>query len=189
MGNVSNRPAAGREDLGRMKKRYTVRAVAGFAAGAALTAAYACCGIGLLAGTLPVAAAALCTGLWALFARLVLCHTPHLLKKEFTQPILWALGLPAFLGAFCLLMMLPVSFEQAQETAAMSILFLEAVFLFPAGALAALVLGVLAVVKAARHLGRGGGTRAYNEVPFAVSVVALFATVACFGLALWSILS
>lgn len=188
MGKVSNRPAPGREELGRTKKQYAIRAAACLAIGAALTAAYACCGAGLLAGAVPVAAAALCMGLWALFARLVLCRMPHLLQKEFTQPVLWALSMPAFLGIFCLLMMLPVSFEQAQETIAVSILFLEAVFLLPAAAVAALVLGILAVVKAARHLGRGGGTRAYNEVPFAVSIIALFATLACLGLAVWSIL-
>ncbi len=188
MGNISNRPVANRKETGNIKKRYTIRAVACLTIGIVLVAAYVCCGIGLLAGVIPVATAALCIGLWALFVRLVLCRMPHLLEKGFTQPILWALSMPAFLGIFCLLMTLPVSFEQAQETAAVSILFLEAVFLLPAGAVAALVLGILAVVKAARHFARGGGTRAYNEVPFAVSIIALFATLACLGLAIWSIL-
>ena len=97
--------------------------------------------------------AALCLGLWALFARLVLCRMPHLLHKQFTQPILWALSVPAWLGSACLLLMLPVSFSgEAEEAVALSIMLLEAVLLAPAAALAALVLGVLAVVKAARHL-------------------------------------
>jgi len=57
-----------------------------------------------------------------------------------------------------------------------------------AAALAALVLGVLAVVKAARHLASAQGTRAYTELPLAVSIIALFGTVAMVGLGAWSIL-
>ena len=53
---------------------------------------------------------------------------------------------------------------------------------------AALVLGVLAVIKAAKHLGTAQGTRAYTELPLAVSIIALFATVAMVGLGAWSIL-
>ncbi len=189
MGKVSNRPAPGREELGRTKKQYAIRAAACLAIGAALTAAYACCGAGLLAGAVPVAAAALCMGLWALFARLVLCRMPHLLHKQFTQPILWALSVPAWLGSACLLLMLPVSFSgEAEEAVALSIMLLEAVLLAPAAALAALVLGVLAVVKAARHLASAQGTRAYTELPLAVSIIALFGTVAMVGFGAWSIL-
>ena len=55
-------------------------------------------------------------------------------------------------------------------------------------ALAALVLGVLAVVKAARHLASAQGTRAYTELPLAVSIIALFGTVAMVGFGAWSIL-
>ena len=57
-----------------------------------------------------------------------------------------------------------------------------------ADALAALVLGMLAVVKAAKHLGAAQGTRAYTELPLAISIIALFATVAIVGLGAWSIL-
>ena len=53
---------------------------------------------------------------------------------------------------------------------------------------AALVLGVLAVVKAARHLASAQGTRAYTELPLAVSIIALFGTVAMVGFGAWSIL-
>ena len=121
---------------------------------------------GFAALAVPFAAAALCIGLWALFARLVLCRMPHLLHKQFTQPILWALSVPAWLGSACLLLMLPVSFSgEAEEAVALSIMLLEAVLLAPAAALAALVLGVLAVVKAARHLASAQGTRAYTAAP------------------------
>ena len=47
---------------------------------------------------------------------------------------------------------------------------------------------ILAVIKAAKHLGTAQGTRAYTELPLAVSIIALFATVAMVGLGAWSIL-
>ena len=77
---------------------------------------------------------------------------------------------------------------EAEEAVALSIMLLEAVLLAPAAALAALVLGVLAVVKAARHLASEQGTRAYTELPLAVSIIALFGTVAMVGFGAWSIL-
>ena len=166
-----------------------VRAAAGLCSGAALAALYVCSRSGFAALAVPFAAAALCIGLWALFARLVLCRMPPLLHKQFTQPILWALSVPAWLGSACLLLMLPVSFSgEAEEAVALSIMLLEAVLLAPAAALAALVLGVLAVVKAARHLASAQGTRAYTELPLAVSTIALFGTVAMVGFGAWSIL-
>ena len=170
MDKASKHAQAGTDSLNTMKKRYAARAAAYLSLGAALTAA-------------------LCAGLWALFARLVLCRAPHLLRKEFIQPILWALSVPVWMGAACLMLMLPVSFSsQAEETVAISVMLLEAVLLAPAAALAALVLGMLAVVKAAKHLGAAQGTRAYTELPLAISIIALFATVAIVGLGAWSIL-
>ena len=151
--NNSKKEAPAACELAALKKRYAVRAAAGLCSGAALAALYVCSRSGFAALAVPFAAAALCIGLWALFARLVLCRMPHLLHKQFTQPILWALSVPAWLGSACLLLMLPVSFSgEAEEAVALSIMLLEAVLLAPAAALAALVLGVLAVVKAARHL-------------------------------------
>ena len=180
--NNSKKEAPAACELAALKKRYAVRAAAGLCSGAALAALYVCSRSGF-------AAAALCIGLWALFARLVLCRMPHLLHKQFTQPILWALSVPAWLGSACLLLMLPVSFSgEAEEAVALSIMLLEAVLLAPAAALAALVLGVLAVVKAARHLASAQGTRAYTELPLAVSIIALFGTVAMVGFGAWSIL-
>ena len=110
-------------------------------------------------------------------------------RQEFTQPVLWALSVPVWMGAACLMLTLPVSFSSdAEEAVAISIMLLEAVLLAPAAVLAALVLGVLAVIKAAKHLGTAQGTRAYTELPLAVSIIALFATVAMVGLGAWSIL-
>ena len=164
--NNSKKEAPAACELAALKKRYAVRAAAGLCSGAALAALYVCSRSGFAALAVPFAAAALCIGLWALFARLVLCRMPPLLHKQFTQPILWALSVPAWLGSACLLLMLPA----------------------PAAALAALVLGVLAVVKAARHLASAQGTRAYTELPLAVSIIALFGTVAMVGFGAWSIL-
>ena len=178
--NNSKKEAPAACELAALKKRYAVRAAAGLCSGAALAALYVCSRSGFAALAVPFAAAALCIGLWALFARLVLCRMPPLLHKQFTQPILWALSVPAWLGSACLLLMLPVSFS--------GIMLLEAVLLAPAAALAALVLGVLAVVKAARHLASAQGTRAYTELPLAVSIIALFGTVAMVGFGAWSIL-
>ena len=187
--NNSKKEAPAACELAALKKRYAVRAAAGLCSGAALAALYVCSRSGFAALAVPFAAAALCIGLWALFARLVLCRMPHLLHKQFTQPILWALSVPAWLGSACLLLMLPVSFSgEAEEAVALSIMLLEAVLLAPAAALAALVLGVLAVVKAARHLVSAQGTRAYTELPLAVSIIALFGTVAMVGFGAWSIL-
>lgn len=187
--NNSKKEAPAACDLAALKKRYAVRAAAGLCSGAALAALYVCSRSGFAALAVPFAAAALCIGLWALFARLVLCRMPHLLHKQFTQPILWALSVPAWLGSACLLLMLPVSFSgEAEEAVALSIMLLEAVLLAPAAALAALVLGVLAVVKAARHLASAQGTRAYTELPLAVSIIALFGTVAMVGFGAWIIL-
>lgn len=187
--NNSKKEAPAACELAALKKRYAVRAAAGLCSGAALAALYVCSRSGFAALAVPFAAAALCIGLWALFARLVLCRMPHLLHKQFTQPILWALSVPAWLGSACLLLMLPVSFSgEAEEAVALSIMLLEAVLLAPAAALAALVLGVLAVVKAARHLASAQGTCAYTELPLAVSIIALFGTVAMVGFGAWSIL-
>lgn len=187
--NNSKKEAPAACELAALKKRYAVRAAAGLCSGAALAALYVCSRSGFAALAVPFAAAALCIGLWALFARLVLCRMPHLLHKQFTQPILWALSVPAWLGSACLLLMLPVSFSgEAEEAVALSIMLLEAVLLAPAAALAALVLGVLAVVKAARHLASAQGTRTYTELPLAVSIIALFGTVAMVGFGAWSIL-
>ena len=187
--NNSKKEAPAACELAALKKRYAVRAAAGLCSGAALAALYVCSRSGFAALAVPFAAAALCIGLWALFARLVLCRMPHLLHKQFTQPILWALSVPAWLGSACLLLMLPVSFSgEAEEAVALSIMLLEAVLLAPAAALAALVLGVLAVVKAARPLASAQGTRAYTELPLAVSIIALFGTVAMVGFGAWSIL-
>ena len=187
--NNSKKEAPAACELAALKKRYAVRAAAGLCSGAALAALYVCSRSGFAALAVPFAAAALCIGLWALFARLVLCRMPHLLHKQFTQPILWALSVPAWLGSACLLLMLPVSFSgEAEEAVALSIMLLEAVLLAPAAALAALVLGVLAVVKAASHLASAQGTRAYAELPLAVSIIALFGTVAMVGFGAWSIL-
>ena len=187
--NNSKKEAPAACELAALKKRYAVRAAAGLCSGAALAALYVCSRSGFAALAVPFAAAALCIGLWALFARLVLCRMPHLLHKQFTQPILWALSVPAWLGSACLLLMLPVSFSgEAEEAVALSIMLLEAVLLAPAAALAALVLGVLAVVKAARHLASAQGTRPYTELPLAVSIIALFGTVAMVGFGAWSIL-
>lgn len=187
--NNSKKEAPAACELAALKKRYAVRAAAGLCSGAALAALYVCSRSGFAALAVPFAAAALCIGLWALFARLVLCRMPHLLHKQFTQPILWALSVPAWLGSACLLLMLPVSFSgEAEEAVALSIMLLEAVLLAPAAALAALVLGVLAVVKAARRLASAQGTRAYTELPLAVSIIALFGTVAMVGFGAWSIL-
>lgn len=187
--NNSKKEAPAACELAALKKRYAVRAAAGLCSGAALAALYVCSRSGFAALAVPFAAAALCIGLWALFARLVLCRMPHLLHKQFTQPILWALSVPAWLGSACLLLMLPVSFSgEAEEAVALSIMLLEAVLLAPAAALAALVLGVLAVVKAARHLASAQSTRAYTELPLAVSIIALFGTVAMVGFGAWSIL-
>ena len=173
MGKASKHAQASADGLNAVKKRYAARAAAYLSLGAALTAVYSFSGHGLGAAAVPFAAAALCAGLGALFARLALCRAPHLLRKEFTQ----------------LMLMLPVSFSsQAEETAAISVMLLEAVLLAPAAALAALVLGVLAVVKAAKHLGAAQGTRAYTELPLAVSIIALFATVAMVGFGAWGIL-
>ena len=156
--NNSKKEAPAACELAALKKRYAVRAAAGLCSGAALAALYVCARSGVAALAVPFAAAALCIGLWALFARLVLCRMPHLLHKQFTQPILWALSVPAWLGSACLLLMLPVSFSgEAEEAVALSIMLLEAVLLAPAAALAALVLAVLAVVKAARHLASAQG--------------------------------
>lgn len=189
MGKASKHAQAAADGLNAVKNRYGARAAAYLSLGAALTAVYSFSGRGLGAAAVPFAAAALCAGLWALFARLALCRAPHLLHKEFTQPILWALSVPVWMGAACLMLMLPVSFSsQAEETAAISVMLLEAVLLAPAAALAALVLGVLAVVKAAKHLGAAQGTRAYTELPLAVSIIALFATVAMVGFGAWGIL-
>lgn len=187
--NNSKKEAPAACELAALKKRYAVRAAAGLCSGAALAALYVCSRSGFAALAVPFAAAALCIGLWALFARLVLCRMPHLLHKQFTQPILWALSVPAWLGSACLLLMLPVSFSgEAEEAVALSIMLLEVVLLAPAAALAALVLGVLAVVKAARHLASAQSTRAYTELPLAVSIIALFGTVAMVGFGAWSIL-
>ena len=140
--NNSKKEAPAACELAALKKRYAVRAAAGLCSGAALAALYVCSRSGFAALAVPFAAAALCIGLWALFARLVLCRMPHLLHKQFTQPILWALSVPAWLGSACLLLMLPVSFSgEAEEAVALSIMLLEAVLLAPAAALAALVLG------------------------------------------------
>lgn len=189
MGKASKHAQASADGLNAVKKRYAARAAAYLSLGAALTAVYSFSGRGLGAAAVPFAAAALCAGLWALFARLALCRAPHLLRKEFTQPILWALSVPVWMGAACLMLMLPVSFSsQTEETAAISVMLLEAVLLAPAAALAALVLGVLAVVKAAKHLGAAQGTRAYTELPLAVSIIALFATAAMVGFGAWGIL-
>ena len=176
--NNSKKEAPAACELAALKKRYAVRAAAGLCSGAALAALYVCSRSGFAALAVPFAAAALCIGLWALFARLVLCRMPHLLHKQLTQPILWALSVPAWLGSACLLLMLPVSFSgEAEEAVALSIM-----------PLAALVLGVLAVVKAARHLASAQGTRAYTELPLAVSIIALFGTVAMVGFGAWIIL-
>lgn len=189
MDKASKNAQAATCSLNTMKKRYAARAAAYLSLGAALTAVYSFSGLGLGAAAVPFAAAALCAGFWALFARLVLCRVPHLLHKEFTQPVLWALSVPVWMGAACLMLTLPVSFSSdAEEAVAISIMLLEAVLLAPAAALAALVLGVLAVIKAAKHLGTAQGTRAYTELPLAVSIIALFATVAMVGLGAWSIL-
>ena len=189
MDKASKNAQAATCSLNTMKKRYAARAAAYLSLGAALTAVYSFSGLGLGAAAVPFAAAALCAGFWALFARLVLCRVPHLLHKEFTQPVLWALSVPVWMGAACLMLTLPVSFSSdAEEAVAISIILLEAVLLAPAAVLAALVLGVLAVIKAAKHLGTAQGTRAYTELPLAVSIIALFATVAMVGLGAWSIL-
>ena len=189
MDKASKNAQAATCSLNTMKKRYAARAAAYLSLGAALTAVYSFSGLGLGAAAVPFAAAALCAGFWALFARLVLCRVPHLLHKECTQPVLWALSVPVWMGAACLMLTLPVSFSSdAEEAVAISIMLLEAVLLAPAAVLAALVLGVLAVIKAAKHLGTAQGTRAYTELPLAVSIIALFATVAMVGLGAWSIL-
>ena len=131
--NNSKKEAPAACELAALKKRYAVRAAAGLCSGAALAALYVCSRSGFAALAVPFAAAALCIGLWALFARLVLCRMPHLLHKQFTQPILWALSVPAWLGSACLLLMLPVSFSgEAEEAVALSIMLLEAVLLAPA---------------------------------------------------------
>ena len=92
--NNSKKEAPAACELAALKKRYAVRAAAGLCSGAALVALYVCSRSGFAALAVPFAAAALCIGLWALFARLVLCRMPHLLHKQFTQPILWALSVP-----------------------------------------------------------------------------------------------
>lgn len=158
MDKASKNAQAATCSLNTMKKRYAARAAAYLSLGAALTAVYSFSGLGLGAAAVPFAAAALCAGFWALFARLVLCRVPHLLHKEFTQPVLWALSVPVWMGAACLMLTLPVSFSSdAEEAVAISIMLLEAVLLAPAAVLAALVLGVLAVIKAAKHLGTAQG--------------------------------
>lgn len=132
---------------------------------------------------IPLLGVCLTAFLWCAAARLWLCRDARWLDRSFARPVRLALSVPVWLGATCLLYLLPGTAQTADETLRESIVLLTlaaGTFLVP---VAALGFGGAALWTAVRHLRRTPDTetRAYREGPFALALLLFMGTCALLG--------
>lgn len=159
------------------ERRYTVAcAVLGPLTAAGLAACIVFCNEWGTALFFPLLGAAATALLWCAFARLFLCRDPErLLSRDFTRAVRRALEIPVWAGVTALLCLLP-----AEMPFSVAILL---VLLFLAAVPAAVLLGVLSVCSAVRHLRAApiSEPSIYREGPLVLAALLLVAELAALG--------